>query len=89
MEDERIQFGRRITEEGFYNGTPSVIQRIRIDIKTDRNTYMKDIISCAADLYKSEGDLDIHVEKDKFGNPKLIQKTYTVLKQTRKHSTET
>lgn len=94
---KEIQFGRvvkeepnedgstTITEEGFYKGErKSVKITIRQDIDTTRNSLLKDLITCLEELKTSTPDLTIIIKKDRYGNPFLIQKSWTTHSQHEK-----
>lgn len=90
---EEIEYGQKITEinngdgtreiitEGFFEGLASIKEQRREDIKTSHNTILPDVIKCLDMLKTPTPELTIHIIKDKYGTPNIIQKTWIVKKE--------
>ena len=89
-----INYGKVITEvenpdgsltvrdESWYQGKKGkVVERIREDIRTNKNDYFKDVVTALGVIKTDTPEVTISIKKDDRGEPHLIQRTYIVVKQ--------
>ena len=75
-----------ITTNGFFADQVITTKiELRKDVATERNTIYKDLVSCLDVLYANREPLHLVILKDKLGNPKVIQKSWTVEKSSNKY----
>ena len=70
-----------IREEGYHNGLNSVKEETRMNITITRDTVLTELIKCLDLLKTTSNDVEIRITKDKYGEPVLLQKTWTTHKE--------
>ena len=75
----------KITERGYYRGQErSMKVTIRQDIDTNKTNLFKDLLTCLDELKTTTPDLTIVIKKDRYGQPFLIQKSWTIISKYEK-----
>ena len=70
-----------IITEGFFNGPNTIKEETQVNVPIDRNTILTEHIRCLDLLKQDTQEILIRIVKDKYGNPTLLQKTWTVRKE--------
>lgn len=90
--NQDIEFGKREvvqeTETGalgvvtayFKNEPVTIKETVRIDTVTSQRDVLKDIVTCLEDLKQPSSNLIIEIQKDSNNQPRLIQRSYTIIK---------
>jgi len=70
-----------IREEGYHNGLNSIKEETRMNVTITRDSILTELIKCLDLLKTTTNDIEIRITKDKYGEPVLLQKTWTTHKE--------
>ena len=71
----------KIVEQGFYDGLNSIKEETRLNLQISRDSVLTELIRCLDLLKTDTPDILIRIIKDKYGEPVVLQKTWTTHKE--------